>query len=868
MDEKSYLILVYNKNEDSWKDSTAKICKYLEGEDKTEIKFNGNDTTYTYGNDKIKAFTRPNPLDLDKFIVKKKDDGSTQWESAVIFEQYICLFTPRIKKLLKLKDVVITENIANDHSTRKLIDYYGALVSILKGSSFHLGLYFERNLKVIQRDSFLNHFINGIKPSKRSNNSMTPIFPFGINLSQRQAVINALFNQASVIQGPPGTGKTQTILNVIANIIMREESVAVVAGNNSAVSNVFEKLEGLNIEFIAALLGSGSNQQEFFSERKSIPPLKNWVLEKKLLTYLRVRLYDLNKEITELLEAQNQLALITEKLNRLRVEKKYYLRNFNVQPINLNGCSIFNKWSSPNLLDFLSDFYYYSKSNKVPIITKFRWLFKFGIYKYSDLERSKIEAIKRIVMEFYDKKEAELQESKEKLSLLLKEKAFDELLEEIRECSLKIFKDYLGRYYEKKQGDEFDEKNYKRKFEEFIKRYPVVLSTTDSIINNKSDTELFDYLIVDEASQVDLITGFLSMACAKNIVVVGDLKQLTHIADKKIVKENKSIDSDFDIQPGYSYIHESLLSSVLTIFADRLPKVLLKEHYRCHPRIIDFCNQKYYGGELVVMTEGVNDAFKIYKTVKGNHARRPSSGDGYINERELDVTENEILPIELELYEREEIGTISPYRKQADRAQSRFESSGIDADTIYKFQGREKDLIILLTTLNRITRFNDNPNLINVAVSRAKKQFIVVSSQEIFKTHGTNIGDLIRHVEYQSLDNAIFESKTVSIFDCLYESYSESLEPFRKKVKRKSKYLSEDLMATLLDEFLTMSEYDFLSYERDYMLSILLKDNVSLTQREIQFASHHKSHIDFLLFNKFDRLPVLAIEVDGYKYHE
>lgn len=47
-------------------------------------------------------------------------------------------------------------------------------------------------------------------------------------------------NQISVIQGPPGTGKTQTILNIIANILMQGETVQIVSNNNSATENVYE----------------------------------------------------------------------------------------------------------------------------------------------------------------------------------------------------------------------------------------------------------------------------------------------------------------------------------------------------------------------------------------------------------------------------------------------------------------------------------------------------------------------------------------------------------------------------------------------------------------------------------------------------
>ena len=68
-------------------------------------------------------------------------------------------------------------------------------------------------------------------------------FPFGCNNSQYKAVEEALSNQLSIIQGPPGTGKTQTILNIIANILLSGKTVMVVSGNNSATENVKEKLE-------------------------------------------------------------------------------------------------------------------------------------------------------------------------------------------------------------------------------------------------------------------------------------------------------------------------------------------------------------------------------------------------------------------------------------------------------------------------------------------------------------------------------------------------------------------------------------------------------------------------------------------------
>ena len=47
----------------------------------------------------------------------------------------------------------------------------------------------------------------------------------------------------------------------------------------------------------------------------------------------------------------------------------------------------------------------------------------------------------------------------------------------------------------------------------------------------------FDYIIMDESSQVDLITGVLALSVAKNAVIVGDLKQLPNV----ITTDNKNI---------------------------------------------------------------------------------------------------------------------------------------------------------------------------------------------------------------------------------------------------------------------------------------------------------------------------------------
>ena len=106
-----------------------------------------------------------------------------------------------------------------------------------------------------------------------------PIFPFGCNNSQYVAVKRAMENQISVIQGPPGTGKTQTILNIIANILIQGKTVQVVSNNNSATENVFEKLSSskYNLGFIVATLGKSDNKTNFINNQKTnYPDFTSW----------------------------------------------------------------------------------------------------------------------------------------------------------------------------------------------------------------------------------------------------------------------------------------------------------------------------------------------------------------------------------------------------------------------------------------------------------------------------------------------------------------------------------------------------------------------------------------------------------------
>ena len=138
--------------------------------------------------------------------------------------------------------------------------------------------------------------------------------------------------------------------------------------------------------------------------------------------------------------------------------------------------------------------------------------------------------------------------------------------------------------------------------ESVLADYPIILSTTFSSKNCFNSDTLFDYVIMDEASQVSVETGLLALTCAKNAVIVGDTMQLPNVITEDDRVKLDEIRKSTNIPDSYDAANHSFLSSVLATIPN-VPETLLREHYRCHPDIINFCNQKFYGGNLLIMTK-------------------------------------------------------------------------------------------------------------------------------------------------------------------------------------------------------------------------------------------------------------------------
>lgn len=676
----------------------------------------------------------------------------------------------------------------------------------------------------------------------------TIYYPFGCNASQKKAVENALTNQVSVIQGPPGTGKTQTILNIIANLLLAKKSVLVVSNNNSAVDNVAEKLEKEGLGFLVAKLGSVENKEFFIANQQNYPLMDNWKFEE--VNSIKQQVTQELKDVSLCFDGQSKYALLKSELDALLKETKYDIMHNEVSD---NHKWLFNKPSKKLMSVRLQYGILMENSKKVSHFQMLKWSFALGFKIYKLLKSEPQTVIKAFESAYYVARKRELENELLSIENSLKTIDISQRVTDLRQLSLKVLKNSVAKRFtgERKR---FTLTSIKPQTEAFLKEYPVVLSTTYSAKACISKDMVFDYLIMDEASQVDIKTGALALSCAMNAVIVGDDKQLPNVVSQEEEIALNAIQSTYHVDEKYQATTNSFLQSCVKVLKDA-PVTLLREHYRCHPRIIDFCNQRFYNGELIAMTSDNNEGkvLQVIKTVPGNHAR------GHFNQREIDVIIQEVMP---EYSTSDSVGIITPYRDQAIAIN---QALGKDvASTIHKFQGRECDAIIMSMVDNIPTDFSDDPNLMNVAISRAKtKLCIVVNGNEM--PSNSNLAQLISYIQYNNFE--VKESKIHSVFDILYKQYTAERLAYEVQSGKVSEYLTENIIYDTLVKAIDKVQMSNCDVVCHYPLSRLITDFNGLETQEIAFISNALSHVDFLVYNSITKKPLMTIEVDGWKYH-
>lgn len=863
MNTKKHMLIINNKI----RTKDVSSCNYNSDIKKWDIIFDANNKVYSYGYFNVEWIHNPMELNPNQYRIRR--DGKEFFDIHAIYifrgnaNEYwhICFGNGSEKDYLG-SELDISKSCLMNPKSNEVFEYLKQIskLSDIKNEDTNEKILYKRfkNLTFIAEETVLARYLNPIKDNNNAKKEIIPIFPFGCNKSQYIAVKNALENQLSVIQGPPGTGKTQTILNIIANIIMQGKTVQIVSNNNAAIENVYEKLSlpQYNLEFIVASLGNANNKKLFIENQNiDYPEFSDWHigdLKENALTEVKNK----SEQLGNVFDKQEKLAILKQELAQIKQEEKYFEEYLNETNVSVDSVQITKKISSKRLMDLWQECQGISeKEKKISFVFKIKSKFIYGIGNWDFYKQDISNIITTFQGLFLNYKHLEIKQEIKKINKYLK-KINVNLLDDMCNQSMAILKDTLAKRYESKNHRRiFTEEDLWKNSLSVLEEYPVILSTTfSSSTSLNSKVVEYDYLIMDEASQVDIATGSLALSCAKNAVIVGDTRQLPNVITKEIKKESDAIFEEFNLNNGYRFTN-SFLQSILEVIPD-VTQVLLREHYRCHPKIINFCNQKFYGNELIIMTDDCEegDVLSVMKTVKGNHDR------GHYSQRQIDVITREIIPkIQTE---KNEIGIITPYKNQVKALNNQLDE--IDIATVHKFQGREKDTIIISTVDDEISDFADDPYLLNVAVSRAKKKLVlVVSGNE--QSSERNISDLIAYIRYNNFE--VQESKIYSIFDYLYKQYTQARQKYLAMHKKVSEYDSENLMHALIPEILLKNRYISLDVVCHFPLKMLIRNTDLLNERECEYAKNPSTHLDFLIYNTLSKQPVLALEVDGYNFH-
>ena len=479
-------------------DKTASIRNFAFEQHKPVVWITYNSgRQYPYNTDDVIFLKNPNVTVIKDQIVLINGVPKSGVTIVQEFEMYCRLiFKNNYTELCRAAEVKIVDSALSKPDSKSCFEY-------LKEIAYQVGLYTPdghnilgarySKIDFIREDSILASFLSGELKDNCYAKDKTAVFPFGFNVSQKMAVDNALNYKLSVIEGPPGTGKTQTILNIIANAIMRGESVAVVSSNNSATSNVLQKLQKYNVGFIAAPLGSKKNKEAFVENQSAdLPDMTSWKLD--TLEYLQKiqTLHSEAKALDDALLLKNELSKLSQESETVTLESEHfseYLNNFN-----LIFKPSFYKAKASSILLFVAEYdFSMQDGRKINFLKRAKWLLKYGIVSSKFLKEPAEKVISYCYSLYYKRRSEEIARRITKIEKELAKYDFHKKLEEYSELSAVLFRAKLQEKFEGVRSRYlYSQDDLWKHSDQFIKDYPVVLSTTYSLRASLSNQFVYD----------------------------------------------------------------------------------------------------------------------------------------------------------------------------------------------------------------------------------------------------------------------------------------------------------------------------------------------------------------------------------------
>jgi len=608
-----------------------------------------------------------------------------------------------------------------------------------------------------------------------------------LNMYQLEALQLALGNPVSFIWGPPGTGKTQTIASIIEGFMAQGKSVLLLSHTNKATDEALLKaVKHLGNEHNDYQEGKIIRFGEITVDElkdKYVTPAK---IAEKNGRGIRNEIRKLGEEITRLQKetANSSAALKTfERWNEVESE----LQNIRQYVADQQGVAMNYKAEAENCKSEITSL----KQERAEYDGKGTFGRLFAARKPAQLEQratylirlaaQREEQVNEIKVNLQEAKarHKQLLSAKKQLTLTLPPEDFSYYHDIAENGGVKILKLLEEQGQLEKQLEELQES--------LILEAKVVATTLTKSYSSKTVlSRQYDCIIIDEVSMAPLPAVFCASGLAQtNIVLVGDFLQLPPVTQHKVIRTKAK--SEEQARAEEELVYNWLMRDIFAVSGVEeairkgiRPEKLrqLKRQYRMHETIADIVNEIAYerinkdfaletdqaatknkGLELVDKVPAKGSHVAFYDTSVRAAVASQLDGGSYYN------LYNALVCIELAKQAvasgYQSVGIISAYRAQVNLIQKMIADTfkgkkQVVADTVHRFQGGEKQLIIIdITTPNTRTMYDDGAaegndmKLLNVAISRAEVKCALVGDlKQIVKLHSASspVRAIVEHI--------------------------------------------------------------------------------------------------------------------------
>ncbi len=647
----------------------------------------------------------------------------------------------------------------------------GVLHELMQIAEKPSGVFRETTLSVIN-DEYTQSVEKNF-PLKDSGGDFYPITPLALSDSQERVIRNVENSKLIAVQGPPGTGKSQTIVNLVAHLIANGKTVLVASRMDKAVDVVADRLNDLGAPYLALRAGRMNYQKQLSFQLQELTSGK-FELDDDVEDFIFADVKDMKQHLDCLRETEAKCEKI------LKLEKDWHdLKDEIAQQSAVVGeMEYIRRPLKKSEIDNVNDVIKSLTDNmeKSGIFASFanmsslRQLKKILDIRDFEVEPENLDRLK-VELDFITQKwrlrkiETDIQkignlhvmmeqirQMKKKQKYLainiLKSTRRESLKALLRDAKkvrrIKVHSMALVERRKKKTNQIMEEEDFKPLLDAFPCWCVTTYAVSDSLPLKPG---MFDVAIIDEASQCDIASCFPIMYRAKRTVVVGDDKQLPHLSFLEKAKEQSFL-SQYGIPEKYQLMWRFRTNSMFDL-ADyySMNSVMLDEHFRSLPPIINFSNHEFYNDRIRVMKNDSmdDDALDIIKVPDGK-----VDMDATRNLPEIEALVKTLHEIIIEDERKNpdnpvSIGIISPFRAQVEQlkisvpkvlSDYMIKKHRIEIGTAHTFQGDERDIILMSWTFannsypQSIT-FLQKPNLFNVAVTRARSKCISFVSHDL-----------------------------------------------------------------------------------------------------------------------------------------